>query len=165
MRYSASTSWLCSDRRPADVHNRAAGFTLLELLLVVSILALVAAIAAPRLTSPAANVRLRSAGQQLVAALRLARAEAIARNGEAAVVVDADKRTIHRGGLVDSFAPDILVRLTIAESERVSAARGGFRFFPDGSSTGGNIRLALHGRELSLCVDWLTGKADWGAEC
>jgi hypothetical protein len=34
MRYSASTSLACSDRELADVHGRAAGFTLLELLAV-----------------------------------------------------------------------------------------------------------------------------------
>jgi general secretion pathway protein H len=155
----------CSDRGLADVSDRAAGFTLLELLLVLAILSVIAAISAPLLTAPSDNVRLRSAGEQMVAALSLARAGAIARNGVTVIVIDAERRAIHRGGLVEPFAPDILVRLTIAESERVSATRGGFRFFPDGSSTGGDIVLSLRGRELRLCVDWLTGKAGRGAEC
>jgi general secretion pathway protein H len=155
----------CSERRLAGARVGAAGFTLLELLVVLSILALVAAVAAPLLTAPSDSVRLRAAGAQLVAALSLARAEAIARNGEAAVVIDAQSRTIHRGGLSEPFPSDILVRLTIAESQRESATRGGFRFFADGSSTGGNLLLSLRGRELSLCVDWLTGKTGRGAEC
>jgi general secretion pathway protein H len=165
MPYSASTSWPCSERGLAGAHGRAAGFTLLELLLVVSILALVAAVAAPLLTAPSDSVRLRSTAQQIVAALGLARAGAIARNGEVGIVIDAKNRTIHRGGRDEPFPPDILVRLTIAESQRESPTRGGFRFFPDGSSTGGSILLSLRGRELSLCVDWLTGKAGRGAEC
>jgi general secretion pathway protein H len=165
MRSSASTSWPCSERGRADAHGPAAGFTLLELLLVVSILALVAAVAAPLLTAPSDSVRLRSATEQIVAALSLARAGAIARNAEAAVVIDAKSRTIHRGGRAEPFPPDILVRLTIAESQRESPTRGGFRFFADGSSTGGSILLNLRGREVSLCVDWLTGKAGRGAEC
>jgi general secretion pathway protein H len=52
----------------------AAGFTLLELLVVLAILALAAAIALPTLTSPSDGVRLRSAAGEIAAALRAARA-------------------------------------------------------------------------------------------
>jgi general secretion pathway protein H len=143
-----------------------AGFTLLELLLVLSILALIAAIAIPALTAPSDAARLRAAADEVAAALRLARAVAIARNGEALVVIDAENRSIHANGApARPFAADISVALTIAESERQTPARGGFRFFADGSSTGGDIILRLNGRELRLCVDWLTGKAGQGAEC
>jgi general secretion pathway protein H len=149
-----------------EYRNSAAGFTLLELLLVLSILALLTAIAVPLLTSPSDGVRLRSAGEQIAAALRLARAGAIARNGEVAIVIETESRTIHQNGsAVQKFASDIFVQLTIAESERATPTRGGFRFFADGSSTGGDILLRLRERELRLCVDWLTGKAGQGAEC
>jgi general secretion pathway protein H len=144
----------------------AGGFTLLELLLVLAILALVTAVAVPALTSPSDSVRLRAASEELSAALRLARARAIARNREVAVVIDAESRSIHvQGASAQHLASDIFVQLTIAESERATPTRGGFRFFADGSSTGGDIVLGLHGRELRLCVDWLTGKASRGAEC
>ena len=149
-----------------ELHRPAAGFTLLELLVVLSILALLAALAVPALTAPSDGLRLRTASEQIAAALRLARANAIALNGEAAVVIDAESRSIHRtDGPVQRFAPDIAVYLTIAESERATPTRGGFRFFADGSSTGGDIVLRLRGREVRLCVDWLTGKTGQGAEC
>jgi general secretion pathway protein H len=147
-------------------HHAAAGFTLLELLVGLSILALLAALAVPILTAPSDGVRLRTAAEQIAAALRLARANAIVRNGEVAVVIDAEGRSIRRNdGPVQPFASDVSVQLTIAESERATPTRGGFRFFADGSSTGGDIVLRLPGRELRLCVDWLTGKVGQGAEC
>jgi general secretion pathway protein H len=148
-------------------HNRAAaGFTLLELLAALAILALLAALAVPALTAPSDGIRLRTAAEQIAAALRLARANAIVRNGEVALVIDAEGRTIGReDGPVQQFASDVSVQLTIAESERATPTRGGFRFFADGSSTGGDIVLRLPGRELRLCVDWLTGKVGQGAEC
>ena len=60
---------------------------------------------------------------------------------------------------------DIAIRLTIAEPERLTPARGAFRFFPDGSSTGGDVLLALRGREARVCVNWLTGAARQAARC
>jgi general secretion pathway protein H len=147
-------------------HHAATGFTLLELLVVLSILALLAAIAVPALVAPSDGVRLRAAGSEIAATLRLARSVAIARNREVAVAIDAEKRFIEStGSTAQHFAPDIFVELTIAEGERTSPSRGGFRFFPDGSSTGGSILLRLRGRELRLCVDWMTGRAGQGAEC
>jgi len=152
-------------RLQADDHP-IAGFTLLELLLVLSILALLAAIALPALTSPSDGVRLRTTAGEVAAALRLARSTAIARNGEVTVVIDADKRTIETKGLpLTHLGPDIAVNLTVAEPERSAPSRGGFRFFADGSSTGGDIVLRLRNREVRLCVDWLTGTARQGGEC
>jgi general secretion pathway protein H len=47
----------------------------------------------------------------------------------------------------------------------MSPSRGAFLFFPDGSSTGGDIRLELAGREARVCVSWLTGQAQEGTQC
>lgn len=143
-----------------------AGFTLLELLVVLSILALLAVIALPALTAPSDGVRLRTTAGDFLAALRLARARAIARNGDVALVIDVDKRSLETPAVASQqFAPDIVVQLKIAEPERTTQSRGAFRFFADGSSTGGDIILRLGGREVRICVDWLTGRAQQGGEC
>jgi type IV fimbrial biogenesis protein FimT len=61
--------------------NRTRGFTLIELMVVVSVAAIMTAIAAPSLRSFAASQRVKSASYDLTSALLLARSEALKRNG------------------------------------------------------------------------------------
>jgi type IV fimbrial biogenesis protein FimT len=67
--------------RPLPQRARAsAGFTLTELLIVVAIMGIVAAIAAPNMADMIRTQRLRTASFDIFAALSLARSEAIKRN-------------------------------------------------------------------------------------
>jgi general secretion pathway protein H len=137
-----------------------AGFTLVELLVVMAILALAAGMAMPMLTKPSDPVRLAASARDLIAALRVSRAAAIARNAEVVLMIDVERRTFESAVVPRrSLGADIAARLTFAEPERQGRSGGGFRFFPDGSVTGGAVRLALNGREARICVDWLTGEA------
>ena len=53
----------------------------------------------------------------------------------------------------------INVELNTARSELTSETTGGIRFYPDGGSTGGNVRLEANGRVFTVNVAWLTGEA------
>lgn len=147
--------------------RQTAGFTLVEMLAVLAILALVAGIAVPYLRGSASDrVRLDAASRHLVAALRLSRAAAVLRQTEIALVVDADRHEFSSAAVPpETFDPDISVRLKIAEPERTSPSRGGVRFFADGSSTGGEITLRLGDRAALICVNWLGGETRLGAGC
>ena len=143
-----------------------AGFTLLELLIVLTILAVVAVFAVPQLAKPSDRLRLQAAARDLAAALRLTRSTAISRNTEIALVVDVDARAFESPAVSrKSFSSDIDVQLKVAEPERPTRSRGGFRFYADGSSTGGDIVLRLRDNEARICVNWLTGKAEEGRTC
>jgi general secretion pathway protein H len=138
----------------------------LELLVVLALLALAGAVALPQLARPSDGVRLQAAARELLGALRLTRASAIARNTALALVVDVDERAFESPVVPRrSLSPDIALRLTVAEPERASPARGGIRFFADGSSTGGDLLLRLRDQEARICVSWLTGKPEEGAKC
>jgi type IV fimbrial biogenesis protein FimT len=63
-----------------------AGFTLVEMTIVVVIVAIIAAIAAPSLAAALANQKLRGAATNLVSTLVLARSEAIKRGVQVQVV-------------------------------------------------------------------------------
>ncbi|WP_428422001.1 GspH/FimT family pseudopilin [Methylibium sp.] len=65
---------------PAHVRHRSAGFTLIELMVVISIVAISAALAAPSFTQMIANYRVRSGAESMLNGLNLARAEAVRRN-------------------------------------------------------------------------------------
>jgi general secretion pathway protein H len=143
-----------------------AGFTLLEMLIVIAILALATAVTVPILARPSDGVRLQATARDLINALRLTRAMAIARNAEIALTIDVDKRSFTSAAIrAQSFSPDIAAELTFAKPEQATQSSGGFRFFPDGSSSGGDVRLRLRGREAKICVDWLTGEAQLGEHC
>jgi len=65
--------------------NKQKGFTLIELVITVSILALVMALALPSFKTSVANNKSLGAGGELVTALNMARSEAIKRGGYATV--------------------------------------------------------------------------------
>lgn len=68
------------------VAGHARGFTLVELLVTLVILAILAAIAMPSVTKVLAGQRLRAAGSDFVTSLLMARSEAIKRNESVEVV-------------------------------------------------------------------------------
>ena len=138
--------------------NDAAGFTLIEMLVVLAILALTATFAVPLLSNGSEGLRLEMASSELAAALRTTRSAAITRNTQTMLTIDVDRRTF--GSTVvsqRSFAPNIEAKLTFASGIRSASSDGGFQFFPDGSSTGGDVTLSVRGKQAKLCIDWLTG--------
>lgn len=143
-----------------------AGFTLLEMLIVLVILAMLGVMATPALGPPSDGIRLQAAVSDLLGAFRRARSAAIARNGDTSVVIDVDKHTLEStAGHAFRVSSDISLQLKVAEPERTTPSRGAFRFFTDGSSTGGNVTLKLQGKKAHVCVDWLTGRAQQGEQC
>jgi general secretion pathway protein H len=139
------------------------GFTLVELLVVLAILGLVIAAGTPAFERVLPGMELKSSAQTVVAALREARGLAIGRNAEVALVVDLDNRALQLG---DSppvrLARGLGIRLLTASGEIIGAGSGRIRFYPDGTSTGGRVTLALNNRVYHVDVDWLTGAVALG---
>ena len=136
------------------------GFTLVELMVVLVIVALVMGLVATSLTRSVSGAESRVAARKMVAALRYTRAQAILEKTETVFMVDTEARTYHAPGKEPVELPEGMdVLLTTARSELTSEAAGGIRFFPDGASTGGHVELIVGGREYRVDVAWLTGEA------
>jgi general secretion pathway protein H len=133
------------------------GFTLLELLVVLAILGLTLVLATPMIGRVMPGLELRTQAHDVATALREARARAIGRNEVVTIVVDRERRTLEADGkpLVRlNRAMDMSVLRTMP---RALAADDVMRFFPDGTSTGGRLTLALGAGQEHVVVDWLTG--------
>jgi len=147
-------------RRRLPRSRRRAGVTMLESLVVLALIALLAGMSSQLLRPPSARMRLESATRSFCATLRAARSRAIATNGEAAVVVDLFSKTYASPvGGVGQLPADALVTLDIASTQRLSDRTGAFTFFPDGTSTGGDMALQLPEGRATIAVNWLTGEA------
>jgi general secretion pathway protein H len=137
-----------------------AGFTLLEMVVVLAILGLVAALALPTLRRPPDNLRLEAATRTLASALRFSRVQAINRNADVVLTIHADRRMFESSaGSAIQLDKEISVEMIFATPERRGSAAGAIRFFPDGTSSGGDIVLALDKRRTRISVNWLTGEA------
>ena len=134
-----------------------AGFTLVELLVVMGIMAIVLVVvvnARPK----AATTRIAVTARAVGATLQLARAQAMASNTETVFRIDTDRLQFGLPRSMHSFPRGMTVAMTVAETERVADV-GGIRFFPDGQSSGGEIALTLDGRSARIAVNWLTGES------
>lgn len=137
-----------------------AGFTLLELLLVLLILGVAYGLAAPMLTDGSMGLELKAAARQVAAGLRATRSMAINRRTESVLTIDVENRTfqVDDDPKLHGFHKKLEVSLFTARSELQKETTGSIRFFPDGSSTGGRITMSAGQEKLSVDVDWLTGR-------
>jgi len=137
----------------------AKGFTLFELLVVLVLLALVAAVSAPFLSKGLGRAEAKGSAQDVAAALRRARGEAVVRNTDVVLTVDVNERSFRIAGAKTHDLPAALqIELFTAQTEQISDDVGNIRFFSDGSSTGGEIVLADGKSKFHVQVDWLTGR-------
>ncbi|MCH8917439.1 MAG: GspH/FimT family pseudopilin [Proteobacteria bacterium] len=143
---------------------RTDGFTLLELLVVLAIVALMTAIAAPRFAAALPGAELDSGARKLAAGLREARSMAVSTNRAVPFTLrgGANLYTIGRGGESRQLPGKLAITLVTGSREIIGANQGSIRFFPDGSSTGGRIELKGAGGKRSIEVDWLTGRIRLG---
>jgi general secretion pathway protein H len=136
---------------------------------VLALATLLIAVVPPLITTAFPGVELKSSARQVAAGLRLAREEAIRSGHDVAFTLDLEKRSFQvDGGYRRVELPQALeLKLTAAESEMSDDQVGAVRFYPDGSSTGGRIVVALDDSGWQVGVQWLTGRirlAPWEAE-
>ena len=137
------------------------GFTLIEIMVVLGIIALMLAVVPPLLGNSIDHSRMKSATRQLAAGLKLARINAINSREETTLVLDTKHSTYKLGDTekILGLPKDASLLLTTAQSEQLDEDTGAIRFFADGSSTGGQVKLSLKDRyQYIVNVNWLTGK-------
>ena len=140
--------------------NQHQGFTLLELLVVLAIITLILAIVPPMLGNVLASSHVKSATRELAAGLKYARSQAINRQEEMTLSLHVDGKyyVVGKKRKRLDVPNDTTMTLITARSEQLSTKEGAIRFFPDGSSTGGQIKIKHASSEYIVDVNWLTGR-------
>lgn len=154
---------LCATRRAAsaapNAAPRARGFTLIEIMVVLMLIALVVTLTAVSLGQGLSGSRVRAASRDLVAALRYTRGQAIVSQSEQVLELDLEKFTYTAPKRKPVELPkDMELRLLTAAQELTGEKAGRIRFYPDGSSTGGRVKLVRGQRAWDIEIAWLTGE-------
>jgi len=138
----------------------ASGFTLIEMLVVLTLIGLLVAVVIPIFGNGVSTTELKSDARAIAAGLRQARGQAIAQRGEAFLVLDLGAHTfrVPPDPRVHKLAQQLELKLFTAQSDLVNDNVGAIRFFADGGSNGGRITLAAGERKFDVDVDWLTGR-------
>ena len=141
--------------------GRSAGFTLLEMLVVLVIIAAASLLAMAAFGGGMRGMQLHSSAKEIAAQLRFARAVAISTGEPQDVVIDPQGRS-WRGakGRSGSLPGEGAVVFTGAGGAQFADAddakgKGVVRFFPDGAATGGRGGLLANGAGWGAGVRWL----------
>jgi general secretion pathway protein H len=136
-----------------------AGFTLLEVVVVLAVLGLGLVLLAARGPPRSAALEIRAAAGELAQALRLARPRAIAGNQPVGFTLDVARRSWGVDGSAERVLPPAFaLSIRAAATETLGDRVGAIRFAPDGSSTGGWIGISDGRRQVQIGVDWLSGR-------
>jgi general secretion pathway protein H len=138
---------------------RTRGFTLVELVVVVALIAAAMAMAATVFSAGLPGQQLRGAARELAAQLRYTRAQALVTGRSQRFLLDTSTREWQAPNRHEGRVPaKIDIIATVASSERPSPQVAAIRFFPEGAATGGRIVLKRSTAAWQVDVDWLTGE-------
>jgi general secretion pathway protein H len=135
------------------------GFTLLEVVCVVALVAILAAIVVPALPRGTSRARLESFAIEAAAMLKADRDAAIRNRVQVATEIDAPLRLVRSGatGRVIRMPADVRFDALLAARCNNRPAGPTIRFFASGMSCGGTLALTRLGVGYQVRVNWLTG--------
>jgi general secretion pathway protein H len=135
------------------------GFTLLEIVCALAIVALMAAVLLPRLPHGTTRPRLEAYAVETASLLKADRNAAMRRQTQVATEVDASSRLIRSGATsrVLQLPQDVDIEAVLPRNCNESPAFSSISFFPTGMSCGGFIALTRLGAGYEIRVNWLTG--------
>ena len=136
--------------------DRQAGFTLIEVMAVMLIVALVAGLAVT-MTRGTGRAQLKAVALETAALFRRERLGAILTGRNRLVSLDGEHRSfVGDGGDAVTIPRDVVVNVRGVD-ERWLGRQAVVRFHSDGASSGTVLRLSREGAEYEIRVNWYTG--------
>lgn len=127
--------------------EREAGFTLIELMVAIAVLAITLAVAVPSFGALINSNRLVGQVNELVASVQLARSEAIRRNARVAVCGSSDGSTC--SSAATTWAYWLVVAVSSGEVLRAGQVKGDVRVTPSAAVQENEDRVAFSGDGLA----------------
>lgn len=141
---------------PAMSIEPKAGFTLIEMMAVMMIIALVAGLAVTMIPGTG-RTQLEAVALQTAALFRRERFSAILTARDRVVSVDGDSRAfVGDGGDRVAIPRDVVVDI-LGVDEQWSGRQAVVRFLPDGASSGTVVKLSRERAAYEIRVNWYTG--------
>ncbi len=129
------------------------GFTLLEMLVVLTIAGAMTALVAPALSRGIGAVSAVASERDLMTALQRARSSAIFNNRQTLVVLSPASHSMEIVTPQNRETKSLALAVT-SDSDRVYR----YRFFPDGSGAGDALVFEVSGQRKHLTIEPLTGR-------
>jgi general secretion pathway protein H len=138
------------------------GFTLLEMVCVIALIAMLAAVLLPFLPRHTSRSRLQAYALEAATLLKADRNTAIRRRADVSTLVDAPSRAIRSGATAQivRIPDDVRFDALLPQTCRQRAALSTISFFADGMSCGGSIALSRLDTAYEIRVNWLTGRIE-----
>lgn len=144
--------------QPHEMTARDAGFSLLEIMIALAILALAVGLVGIGFARSSAGFRFDAAVQDLSLSLREANARALRSGRDVAVVLDVTGRQYQLSQDQPVNLPDGAGVKVISGGEVMTTTnKPAIIFYPNGGSSGGSVTLTEQDRAATVSVDWLTG--------
>ena len=139
--------------------GRNRGFSLLELLLVMVLVAATGVLAAGVVGGGFARMELRGTAKDIANQLRFTRARALATGAPQTFSIDPAAHVWQGAGERSGSVPESLrIHFTGAREVQPADGVGAIVFFGDGASTGGRVQLSRDSAAFDIDLAWLTGQ-------
>ncbi|HEY1707122.1 MAG TPA: GspH/FimT family pseudopilin [Rhizomicrobium sp.] len=133
---------------------RQAGYTLLELLVVLAIVGLISGAVLPMFAASRPGLQARAAARAIAQDFRTARQAAISSGAKTRVVMN---RAANRYAILPDGPARVLPK-GIAFSVQTAGSGDEIDFFPDGSSSGGAVIVQSGGANHRIVAHWPSGR-------
>jgi type II secretion system protein H len=148
-------------KMPMSHPGRQGGFTLLEIIIVLVLLGLAAAVVIPSFIGGLRGLQLETAGRDLVTRMKQARTDALNQQSVIRVILKNNPQEDAQYAFVDEYGR-ALRTYNLPTGVEVKTAEGELplkiSFYPSGRSSGGKFSLQNEGgRVLRIFVDPVTG--------
>jgi general secretion pathway protein H len=142
------------------------GFTLLEIIITLTVITLVLAISYPSLSRGTTALSLRATSRDILSILRYAREKAVSEQTSMRVVVDQDNQSVMMINDVDNntrtyrLPEKVKIHSVVVEGVEADSGISTMRFLPNGSSNALEILIESQtGAFMKIVSDPITGVA------